>query len=139
MIELNPLCTMTVRLKEPLDAGIAPTGHRVIAEIASASLSGRLNGSLAGGSSADWLTMVGGGLGLPDVRLAIRAGDGAVILMRYSGRIRFRAGQESIVMIAPVFETGDPRYTWLNEIQAVGKGTLSADLTTLDYEIYELQ
>lgn len=139
MIELNPLCTMTVRLKEPLDAGIAPTGHLVIAEIASASLSGRLNGSLAGGSSADWLTMVGGGLGLPDVRLAIRAGDGAVILMRYSGRIRFRAGQESIVMIAPVFETGDPRYTWLNEIQAVGKGTLSADLTTLDYEIYELQ
>ena len=49
MIELNPLCTMTVRLKEPLDAGNAPTGRRVIAEIASASLAGRLRGSLAGG------------------------------------------------------------------------------------------
>jgi len=139
MIELNPLCAMTVRLKESLDAGDAPTGRRVIAEIASARLSGRLSGDLAGASSADWLTMAGGGLGLPDVRLAIRTGDGALILMRYSGRIRFRPGQESIVMIAPVFETGDLRYSWLNEIQAVGKGTLSADLTTLDYDIYELQ
>ncbi|MFY9930143.1 MAG: DUF3237 family protein [Streptosporangiaceae bacterium] len=116
-----------------------PTGQRVIAEIASASLSGRLSGSLAGGSSADWLTMVRGGLGLPDVRIAIRTEDGAVVLMRYAGRIRFVPGQASIVMIAPVFETGDPRYSWLNEIQAVGKGILSADLTTLDYEICELQ
>lgn len=45
-----------------------------------------------------------------------------LVLMRYSGQIRFTHGQESIVMIAPVFETGDPRYSWLNEIQAVGKG-----------------
>ena len=88
MIELNPLCTMTVMLKESLDAGDAPTGRRVIAEIASASLSGRLSGDLAGASSADWLTMAGGGLGLPDVRLAIRTGDGALILMRYSARSR---------------------------------------------------
>ena len=41
--------------------------------------------------------------------------------------------------IAPVFETGDPRYSWLNEVQAVGKGILSADLTTLDYEICEVR
>jgi hypothetical protein len=138
MIALNPLCTMTVKLKAPLDAGNTPTGQRVIAEVASASLSGRLSGTLAG-SGADWLTMAPGGLGLPDVRLAIRTDDGAVVLMRYHGRMRFALGQESIVMIAPVFETGDPRYSWLNEVQAVGKGILSADLTTLDYEICELQ
>ena len=139
MIALNPLCTMTVKLKDPLDAGNAPTGQRVIAEVASASLSGRLSGTLAGGSSADWLTLVSGGLALPDVRLAIRTDDGAVVLMTYTGRMRFVLGQESIVMIAPVFETGDPRYAWLNEVQAVGKGILSADLTTLDYEICEVQ
>lgn len=138
MIALNPLCTMAVTLKNPLDAGNSPTGQRVIVEIATASLSGRITGSLAG-SSADWLTMTPGGLGLPDVRLAIRTNDDAVVLMHYSGRIRFVPGQASTVMIAPVFETGDPRYSWLNEIQAVGKGILSADLTTLDYEICELQ
>jgi len=139
MITLNPLCTMTVQLKEPLDVGNTPTGHRIIAEIASASLSGRLSGSLAGASSADWLTMTPGGLGLPEVRLVIRTSDGALVLMRYTGRIRFVPGQAAIVMIAPVFETGDSRYYWLNEIQAAGKGTLSADLTTLDYDICELQ
>jgi len=39
----------------------------------------------------------------------------------------------------PVFETGDPRYSWINEVQAAGKRVLSADKTRLDYEIYELR
>jgi hypothetical protein len=94
MIALNPLCTMTVTLKEPLDAGNVPTGQRVIAEIAGVSLSGRLSGSLAGGGSADWLTMTRGGLGLPDVRMVIRASDNAVVLIRYSGRMRFVPGPD---------------------------------------------
>lgn len=51
MIALNPLCTMTVRLKEPLYAGDTPAGQCVIAEIASASLEGRLSGSLAGAAA----------------------------------------------------------------------------------------
>ena len=38
---------------------------------------------------------------------------------------------------SPVFETGDPRYSWINEVQAVGKGVLSADKTRLGYEIYD--
>jgi hypothetical protein len=139
MIELNPLCTMNVTLTQALDAGNAPTGQRIIAEVASASLSGRLSGSLATSNGADWLTLTPGGLGLVDVRIAIKTVDGAVVLMSYSGRLRFVPGQASVVMIAPVFETGDPRYSWLNEIQAVGKGFLSADLTTIDYEICELQ
>jgi hypothetical protein len=32
----------------------------------------------------------------------------------------------------PVFETGDPRYSWINKVQAAGKGVLSADKTRLD-------
>jgi hypothetical protein len=48
-------------------------------------------------------------------------------------------GKAAIALIAPVFETGDPRYSWINEIQAVGKGVLTADRTRLHYEIYELQ
>ena len=116
-----------------------PTGHRMIAEIATASVSGRLTGSLTGASSANWLTRTPGGLGLPDVRIAIRTSDDAVVLMHYAGRVRLVPGKTSVALIAPVFETGDPRYSWINEIQAVGKGVLSADRTTLDYEIYELQ
>jgi Protein of unknown function (DUF3237) len=48
-------------------------------------------------------------------------------------------GKASIALIAPVFETGDPRYSWINEVQAVGKGVLSAGKTRLGYQIYELR
>jgi hypothetical protein len=139
MITLVPLCTMTLTLRPALNVGTTPAGQRMVAEIAGATVSGRLSGALAGGGNADWLTLTAGGLVLPDVRLAIQTEDRAVILVRYSGRLRFMPGQASPAFVAPVFETGDAEYLWLNEIQAVGKGLLSADLSTVEYEIYELQ
>ena len=139
MITLVPLCTMTLMLSKTVDAKNTPGGQRMVAEITSATVSGRLSGSVAGGGSADWFTMTAGGLILPDVRLAIQTDDRAVVLMRYSGRLRFVPGQESVAFIAPVFETGDPHYQWLKNIQAAGKGALSADWSQIDYEIYELR
>ena len=139
MITLVPLCTMTLTVSSPVDAGNTPAGRSMVAEIVTATVSGRLAGRLAGGGSADWFTMTAGGLMFPDVRLAIRTGDDAIVLVRYSGRLRFVPGQESIALIAAVFETGDPRYQWLNDIQAAGKGILSADRSRVDYEIYELR
>jgi hypothetical protein len=73
------------------------------------------------------------------VRIVIRTDDDAVVLMRYSGRVRLAPGKACIALIAPVFETGDPRYSWINQVPAAGKGVLSADGTRLDYEIYELR
>jgi len=138
LITLAPLCTLTLTLASAVNVGNTPVGQRMVAEITSATAAGRLSGRLAAGS-ADWLTMTAGGLVLPDVRLAIRTDDRAVVLIRYSGRLRFTPGQESVAVIAPVFETGDAEYLWLNEVQAVGKGTLSADLSRVDYEIFEVQ
>lgn len=139
MITLVPLCTMTLMLGKAVDAGNTPAGQRMVVEITSAAVSGRLAGEVAGAGSSDWFTVTPGGLILPDVRLAIRTGDGAVVLIRYAGRLQFVPGQESVAFIAPVFETGDPRYQWLNPVQAVGKGIMSADLSRIDYEVYELQ
>jgi Protein of unknown function (DUF3237) len=110
MITLVPLCIMTLMLGQAVDAGNTPAGQRMAAEITSATVSGRLDGGLAGGASSDWFTVTPGGLILPDVRLAIHTGDGAVVLIRYTGRLLFVPGQESVAFIAPVFETGDPRY-----------------------------
>ncbi len=139
MITLVPLCTMTVTLAPAVTAGSTPVGQRMVSEITGATVSGRLSGSLAAGGSADWFTMTAGGLVLPDVRLAIRTDDRAVVFIRYSGRLRYLPGQESLAFIAPLFETGDAEYLWLNEVQAVGKGALAADLSKVEYEIYELQ
>jgi Protein of unknown function (DUF3237) len=71
--------------------------------------------------------------------LAIQTDDGAVVLIRYAGRLLFVPGRESVAFTAPVFVTGDPRYQWLNLVQAVGKGIMSADLSRIDYEVFELQ
>lgn len=54
MITLVPLCTMTLMLSKAVDAGNTPGGQRMVAEITSATVSGRLSGSVAGGGSADW-------------------------------------------------------------------------------------
>lgn len=139
MITLVPLCTMNLMLGKAVDAGSTSAGQRMAAEITSAAVSGRLNGGLAGAGSSDWFTVAPGGLILPDVRLAIQTADGAVVLIRYGGRLLFVPGQESVAFIAPVFETGDPRYQWLNPVQAAGKGIMSADLSRIDYEVYELR
>lgn len=40
---------------------------------------------------------------------------------------------------APLYDTADPRYAWLNKIQAVAKGVVTPDLSRLDYEIFELR
>ena len=139
MITLVPLCTMTLMIGKAVDAGNTPAGQHMAAAITSAAVSGRLNGGAEGAVGSDWFTVTPGGLILPDVRLAIETGDGAVVLIRYAGRLLFVPGQESVAFIAPVFETGDPRYHSLNPIQAVGKGIMSADLSRIDYEVYELQ
>ena len=138
MITLEPLCTMTLRVNTPRDAGSAPTGRRIVSELVGAELTGRLSGQMVGTSSADWFTWTTTGVGLPDVRLAIETHDGALVLIRYFGRVRLVPDEASIALVAPVFETGDDRYLWLNDVQAVGKGIFNADRTQLNYEIYEL-
>jgi Protein of unknown function (DUF3237) len=81
-------------------AGSTSAGQRMAAEITSAAVSGRLKGGLAGAGSSDWFTVAPGGLILPDVRLAIQTDDGAVVLIRYGGRLLFVPGQESVAFIA---------------------------------------
>jgi hypothetical protein len=55
----------------------------------------------------------------------------------YNGRVDLSRGLEgATAYTAPRFETGDDRYAWLNKIQAVGKGVISAGV--LRFELYEL-
>ena len=107
MIALVPLCTMTLTLRDPVDAGNTPTGQCMIAEIASASLSGAPGRQSDRRQQRRLAHQNPGGLGLPGVRIAFRTNDDAVVLMRYPGRVRLVPGKASITLIAPVFETGD--------------------------------
>jgi hypothetical protein len=135
-LELVPLCTVDVTLREPIMVGEGPAGTRVIGEVASATFRGeRLSGSMLGQAAADWL-VVNGSVGIVDVRIALRTDDGATIFAQYRGRMDLSAGAQ-VVYVAPTFETGDERYSWLNTVQAVGRGRL--DGQHLVYEWYEVR
>jgi hypothetical protein len=137
-IDLIPLCTARIAIRRRLDAGAGANGHNMIGEIDSAVFSGRIDGTHAGDTSADWVTILPSGLRLAEVRLAIRTRDEALLMMRYSGPFRREPGEASPVFVAASFQTGDPRYQWLAEVQVVGKGRPHADGTAIDYAFYEL-
>lgn len=137
-LELIPLCTIDVVLAEPIMVGDGPAGVRLIYEVQELTVEGdRLRGSMLGHAGADWVT-VSGPVGSIDVRITIETHDGAIVLAQYQGRTDLTGGPgNSPIYVAPRFETADPRYLWLNAIQAVGKGVL--DGSRLRYEWYEVR
>lgn len=142
MLELIPLCTMVVEVASPLAVGNGPAGARSVSDIHAVTVEGeKLNGTLAGAAAADWMVR-SGAIGIIDVRMTVRTADDALIYVQYGGRLDLSNPAAGITAyVAPVFETGDERYAWLNAIQAVGKGRLSVKdgAARIDYEFYEVR
>jgi hypothetical protein len=140
-IELIPLCTATITLADPILIPDTPAGMRVIAEVEDWTVEGeRLNAKLRGHAAADWLTVSAQMIGTVDVRGLLETDDGAVIYTYYSGRLDLSQGPgTSPAYSAPLYETGDERYAWLNKIQAVAKGVVTPDGHQLVYEICEVR
>ena len=140
-IELIPLCTATVTLADPFLIPATPSGLRVIVEVEAWEVKGeRLNGHLKGAAAADWMYVNAAMIGTLDVRALLETDDGALIYTWYHGRLDLSHGPgTSPVYSAPLYETGDERYAWINKIQAVAKGELSADGKQLVYEICEVR
>jgi hypothetical protein len=138
-MELVPLCTATITLREPMILPDTPSGTRMIVEVESAVYEGeRLSGKLKGTAAADWMTLGPDGTGTLDVRGTLETDDGALVYGYYRGRLDLTKPLGTApIYAAPLYETGDERYTWLNKIQAVAKG--KTDGQTLEYEIYELR
>ena len=139
-IELVPLCTARITLKlPPLQMPGTPVGNRAVIEMTDVVYSGeRLSGRLATATAFDWLVDSEAGVGAIDVRFVLRTDDGALIHISYRGRSDHSQGPATMPLYsAPLFETGDPRYTWLNLVQAVGKGVVKDSV--IHYEIYELR
>lgn len=104
----------------------------------------------------DWSRVMASGVLRLDVRLTIKADDGALIYVSYNGVERDlpaseqkaqQAGQAigpdgvKVWMIAPTFETSAAKYAWLNDTQAVGKMVAFKDGPDgyVDYEIYAVR
>lgn len=135
----HPLCTLDATIGGMHLIGTGPAGARTIAEVSGGSVTGeRLNGTVKGNAAADWMRTSKDGIASLDVRVVVETDDGALIYITYEGRADWSEGPGTKpIYMAPKFETSDERYTWLNAVQAVGKGQLGAG--TVSYEIAEVR
>lgn len=110
-----------------------PQGTRVIVDASTGTFAGeKLNGTVHG-PGGDWLTMRADGSMKLDVRIVLKTADGADILMTYTG---VSTGLGNPIHTAPLFETGDERYAWLNTVQALAIGLAGPESVT--YEVYRI-
>lgn len=113
-----------------------PQGSRVAATVTGGTFEGpRLRGTVVP-PGGDWVTNRADGTFKLDVRLLLNTEDGASILMTYLGVGRPGDGVNEL-RTAPLFETGDERYAWLNGVQAVGIGRAVPGSVT--YRVYALR
>ncbi len=132
---LRHLCDVFVELGPPMELGDAPKGRRRIIPIVGGRVAGeRLSGDILH-LGADWQTIFADGTAELDTRYAMRTHDGAIIDIRNFG---YRHGPPDVLAALargeqvdpalysmrthPRFETGDPRYQWLNRLVAIGSG-----------------
>ena len=138
-VEFIPLATLVITIRQPyIDVGITIGGRRIVAEIADTVWTGdRLRAKQLGVATADWACVNNEGVGEIDVRSTLQTDDGALIYVHYLGRL-IMTGPSPICFAAPLFETSDPRYIWLNSVQAVAKGLVD-DGGKLTYEVFEVR
>ena len=113
-----------------------PQGTRTIVRI----VGGRFEGPRVKASvqtpAGDWITNRADGSYRLDVRLTLKTDDGALILVTYSG-IGQTTDAGASLRAAPLFETGDSRYSWLTRLQAVAVGERAG--ATVSYDVYALK
>ena len=139
-IELVPLATARIQLQPFITLETTPRGTLHIVELSDIRIEGdRLQAKQKGVAAADWLFMDQENIGTLDVRYCAETTDGAHLFVSYAGRVDLSAGLfASTIYATPLFQTGDPRYRWLNRIQTVAKGTVDQSML-LTYDVYELR
>jgi hypothetical protein len=130
--------TLTVDFRGMTTIGETPAGLRRIAPVTGGTFAGeRLSGTVIGG--ADWVINRPDGVMVIDVRLTLKTDDGPLVYLTYQGRFlaapevmaRFARGavldpSEYSLAISARFESGDERYSWLNNAIVVGTGEQTA-------------
>jgi hypothetical protein len=138
-VETEFLFRAEIDLQAPQMVGQTPQGNRIIFVVERGTFEGpKLKGEfLAGGG--DWFLLRPDGVGELDVRVTLRTDDGQLVYMAYRGILdaapavmaRILRGQpversEYYFRTAPTFQTAAPQYDWLNRIQAIGIGEVTA-------------
>ncbi|MEY9874515.1 hypothetical protein ABH931_004015 [Streptacidiphilus sp. MAP12-33] len=148
-MRLDPLAAFEVRLDPLLDLGDAPSGRRRVINIIGGTFEGpRLSGVILPGG-ADWQVLHPDGSASIDTRSTLRTHDDAHLYLTTTGvrhgppevLRRLGAGEpvdpaEYYFRLFCRFETGDPRYAWLNHTLAVASAARTPD--SVRYQAYTL-
>ena len=148
-MKLEHLLDYRADLKPPVEVGNGPLGMRRIFDVTGGRAEGpRLRGRLLA-SGADWLLVDAAGIGRLDVRGTLETDDGAFIYIHYHGVLELNdavlaalaSGEatdfgDTYFMTQPRFETGDPRYAWLNRVVAVAEGRVLPNAVA--YRVYQV-
>lgn len=149
--QLRYLMQVTVTLAPPLVVGTMAVGTRRIINIIGGHFTGQtltgepLTGAVLPGG-ADWQLVRPDGVALLEARYTLQTTDGALIYVQNRG---IRHGPPEVLAAiergeaveparyymrtTPIFETGDARYQWLNDLIVVGSGLRRADAVVLDF------
>jgi hypothetical protein len=137
-LTMIPLGTLTFHSGPQHQLGSVPAGKRTIWEIEDIVWEGdRLRGRKKGSVAADWLLAGSDQTLLLDIRFLLETHDGALVYVFGPGRVDTSRGVPGPGYFAPMFEAGDPRYSWLNRIQAVARSR--AEPGKFIYQVYELR
>jgi hypothetical protein len=143
------LCSLVGFVAPPREVGATSHGTRRFFAAVGGDFEGpRLRGEVLP-DGGDWLLIRPDGVFEQDVRITLQTDDGALIYASYSGLrhaapqvvARLAAGEvvdrdEYYFRIAPRFETGAPKYAWLNNILSVGIGKRLPN--GVEYDIFEI-
>lgn len=136
-MNLEPLGTLTMVMKKPLVLPSSPAGSRVIVEFTSVVFEGERLKATQVGPAGDWLHVGPESTASLDFRFSVQTHDGALIYVAGQGRTdaqKFASG-EAPVWFAPLFETGDARYAWLNRVLGVARGVASGDRVVFEVSV----
>jgi hypothetical protein len=150
-LELEFAMTYVVRTTNPLDPTTnSPWGVRQYWQVSEASLDGpKIKAQLAA-TGIDWMRLGDDGFWRPDLRAQFLTDDGAVVLLHYTGLVQQtplsaddpqgdRTGNwdDRYWRMSMRFETGAPRYAWLNTNLFVARGRLLGS-GHIEYEVYRV-
>lgn len=98
----------------------------------------------------DWHIVGSDRFGRPDVRVQFVTGDGAPILLHYTGLVEWTTAfnraadsgsstgwDDQYMRMFMTFDTGAERYAWLNEHLFVARGRI-AGKAEIEYEIFQV-
>ena len=119
---------LEITVAPPLDFGETDHGHRRIVAQTGGRFTGRLNGTLLPGASADWQLVLGDGTALGDIRSTLQTDDGHLLYVQSRsvrhGRPevldRLARGEdvdasEYTFRTSTQIETAAPELDWLNK------------------------